>query len=136
MCDYSLHLLTSRPAKVGDKLISTKFNNSITRGFAEIEDLSVPVCLLPGTEIAFEKDIIEYRHALLPNRKLAEKVARFRQINIDNPNTHHDGLEFPNGQIVLLNRLCEGQHATVLQLPAVPRIVSEAKEQKRDSRVA
>ena len=136
MCDYSLHLLTSRPAKVGDKLMSTKFNNSITRGFAAIEDLSVPVCLLPGTEIAFEKDIIEYHHALLPNRKLAEKVARFRQINIDNPNTHHDALEFPNGQIVLLNRLCEGQHATVLQLPAVPRIVSEAKEQKSDSRVA
>jgi hypothetical protein len=136
MCDYSLHLLTSRPAKVGDRLISTKFNNSITRGFAAIEDLNVPVCLLPGTEIAFEKDVIEYRHALLPNRKLAEKVARFRQINMDNPNTHHDALEFPNRQIVLLNRLCEGQHATVLQLPAAARIVSEAKEQKSDARVA
>jgi hypothetical protein len=130
MCDYSLHLLTSRPAKVGDKLISTKFNNSITTGFAAMEDLSVPVCLLPGTEIAFEKDIIEYRHSL------AEKVARFRQINMDNPNTNHDALEFPKGQIVLLNRLCEGQHATVLQLPAVPRIIGETKEQKSDFRVA
>ena len=30
---------------------------------------------------------IEYRHTLLPNRKLAEKVARFRQVNMDNPNT-------------------------------------------------
>jgi hypothetical protein len=136
MCDYSLHLLTSRPAKVGDRLISTKFNNSLTRGFAGIEDLSVPVCLLPGTEIAFEKDIIEYSHSLLPNRKLAEKVARFRQINMDNPNTHHDALEFPNGRIVLLNRLCEGQRATVLQLPAVPRSVPEAKAQKSNTRVA
>ena len=136
MCDYSLHLLTSRPAKVGDRLISTKFNNSITTGFAAMEDLSVPVCLLPGTEIAFEKDIIEYRHSLLPNRKLAENVARFRQINMDNPNTHHDALEFPNGRIVLLNRLCEGQRATVLQLPVVPRSVREAKAQKSDFRVA
>jgi hypothetical protein len=136
MCDYSLHLLTSRPAKVGDRLISTKFNNSITRGFAGIEDLNVPVCLLPGTEIAFEKDTIEYRHSLLPNRKLAEKVARFRQINMDKPNTHHDALEFPNGQIVLLDRLCEGQRATVLQLPAVPRTVRETKAQKSDFRVA
>ena len=25
MCDYSLHVITSRPAKVGDKLISTRF---------------------------------------------------------------------------------------------------------------
>jgi hypothetical protein len=131
MCDYSLHLLTSLPARVGDKLVSTKFNNSITRGFAAVGDLTVAVCLLPGTEIAFEKDVVEYRHAFLPNRKLGEKVARFRQVNMDNPNTHHDALEFPNGQIVLLNRLCEGQHATVLQLPAVARTVSEAQEQKR-----
>jgi hypothetical protein len=89
------------------------------------------VCLLPGTEVAFEKDIIEYRHTLLPNRKIREKVARFRQVNIDNPNTHHDALEFPNGQIVLLNRLCEGQHVTVLQLPARPRTIREGEVQKR-----
>ena len=46
---------------------------------------------------------------------------------------NHDALEFPNGQIVLLTRLCEGQHATVLQLPASPRAVNEAEEQKHDS---
>jgi hypothetical protein len=131
MCDYSLHLLTSRPAKVGDKLVTTKFANSITRGFATVEEPTVAVCLLPGTEVAFEKDIIEYRHTLLPNRKIREKVARFRQVNIDNPNTHHDALEFPNGQIVLLNRLCEGQHVTVLQLPASPRTMREWEVQKR-----
>jgi hypothetical protein len=130
MCDYSLHLLTSRPATVGDKLVTTKFANSITRGFATVEQPTVAVCLLPGTEVAFGKDIIEYRHTLLPNRKIREKVARFRQVNIDNPKTHHDALEFPNGQIVLLNRLCEGQHVTVLQLPASPRTVRE-KVQKR-----
>jgi hypothetical protein len=131
MCDYSLHLLTSRPAKVGDKLVTTKFQNSITRGFATAEEPTVAVCLLPGTEVAFEKDIIEYRHTLLPNREIREKVARFRQVNVDNPNTHHDALEFPNGRIVLLNRLCEGQHVTVLQLPASPRTTSEGEVQKR-----
>jgi hypothetical protein len=130
MCDYSLHLLTSRPAKVGDKLVTTTFANSITRGLAAVGEPTVAVCLLPGTEVAFEKDVVEYRHSLLPNRKLGEKVARFRQVNMDNPNTHHDALEFPSGQIVLLNRLCEGQHVTVLQLPASPRIVREAEAQK------
>jgi hypothetical protein len=50
---------------------------------------------------------------------------------MDNPNTHHDALEFPNGQIVLLNRLCEGQRVTVLQLPASPRIMSEVGAQRR-----
>ena len=37
---------------------------------------------------------------------------------MDNPVTHHDALEFPDGQVVLLSRLCVGQRATVLQLPA------------------
>ena len=131
MCDYSLHLLTSRPAKVGEKLVTTKFENSITRGLATAEEPTVAVCLLPGTEIAFEKDVVEYRHSLLPNRKIAGKVARFRQIDMDNPNKHHDALEFPNGQIVLLNRLCEGQHVTVLQLPASRRVVSEEEAHRR-----
>jgi hypothetical protein len=122
MCDYSLQHVATRAAKVGDKLVSTKFNNSITRGFAEVGVPNVAVCILPGTELAFEKEV-ECDHALgfFPNRKIRETVARFRQINMDNPYEHHDALEFPNGQIVLLTRLCEGQQAMVLQLPVTAR---------------
>jgi hypothetical protein len=57
MCDYSLDLVASRPAKVGDKLVTTKFQNSMTRGFAAIGEPNVAVCLLPGTEVAFEKEV-------------------------------------------------------------------------------
>ena len=132
MCDYSLDLVASRAAKVGDELVTTKFNNSITRGFAAIGEPNVAVCLLPGTEVAFEKEV---SFGIFPTRKLAEKVARFRQINEDQSSAHHDALEFPDGEIVLLTRLCEGQHATVLQLPAFPRPVKAAEEQKSDSLV-
>ena len=38
MCDYSLHHVASRPAKVGDKLVATDFVNSITRGFAAVRE--------------------------------------------------------------------------------------------------
>ncbi len=55
-CDYSLHLVTSRPAKVGDTLVSTNFKNSITRGFAAVGEPTVAVCLHPGTEVAFERE--------------------------------------------------------------------------------
>ena len=134
MCDYSLDFVASRPARVGDKLISTRFDNSITRGFAAVGEPNVVVCILPGTEIAFEQEV-EYRHALLPNQKVAERLARFRQINLEQASVHHDALEFPNGKIVLLARLCEGQHATVLQLPASPRAMNEAQRQKRGSLV-
>jgi hypothetical protein len=133
MCDYSLHLVKSRSAKVGDKLVSTKFANSITHGFAAVGEPDVAVCLLPGTEIAFDKNVVEYRNSLLPNRQLEAKVAQFRQIHMNNPKTHHDALEFPNGRILLVNRLCEGQYATVLQLPVTPRVVSEMEKQKLDS---
>jgi len=136
MCDYSLDLVASRPAKVGDKLVTTKFRDSMTRGFAAIGEPNVAVCLLPGTEIAFEKEV-KYEHffALLPSMKfgkLGKKVAQFRQINVGKPCAHHDALEFPDGETVLLTRLCEGQHATVLQLPAFARPVNAAEEQKRD----
>lgn len=119
MCDYSLQHVATRAAKVGDTLVTTKFNNSITRGFSEAGVPNVAVCILPGTELAFDHDV-ECDHALgfFPARKLRERVARFRQINMDNPYEHHDALEFPSGQVVLLTRLCEGQMATVLQLPA------------------
>jgi hypothetical protein len=119
MCDYSLHLVASRPAKVGDKLVSTDFSRSITRGFSALGDPEVAVCLLPGTEIAFEKEVMYDRaFSLFGKARVEHKVARFRQVNIDDPHVHHDALEFPGGQIVMVTRLQPGQRATVLQLPA------------------
>jgi hypothetical protein len=119
MCDYSLHHVASRPAKIGDKLISTRFINTPTGGFSAIDNPNVAVCLLPGTELAFNEDVqCEPALGILPSRKLGQRLARFRQINMDQPCAHHDALEFPDGKIVLVTRLCEGQHATVLQMPA------------------
>src|SRR6266568_5889837 len=106
MCDYSLDLVASRPAKVGDELVTTKFKNSLTRGFAAIGEPNVAVCLLPGTEIAFEKEVKYERcfalFASMKFGKLGKKVAQFRQINVRRPMVHHDALEFPDGETVLL----------------------------------
>jgi hypothetical protein len=119
MCDYSLHLVASRPAKVGDKLVATDFAQSITRGFTAIGKPEVAVCLLPGTELAFETEVQYDRAFSLFGKAIVEqKVARFRQINMDDPHVHHDALEFPGGEMVMVTRLIPGQHATVLQLPA------------------
>jgi len=130
MCDYSLHLVASRPAKAGDKLETTKFFGTTTRGFAAVGEPNMAVCLLPGTEIAFERDV-EYRRRLgfFMTEKVREKTAQFRQVKSAELGVHHDALEFPDGQIVLLTRLCEGQRATVLQLPAPTRVGSKGEEQ-------
>jgi len=135
MCDYSLHNVTSRPAKVGDKLVTTQFNNSITRGFAALGEPNVAVCLLPGTEVAFEKEIefergFSFFSSWKHEKRIGDKVARFRQVNTDQPNVHHDALEFPSGEIALLTRLYEGQQATVLQLPASSHGVNETEQPK------
>jgi hypothetical protein len=137
MCDYSLHDVASRPAKVGDKLVTTKFANTVTRGFAAVGEPRVAVCLLAGTEIAFDRDV-ECQAALgiLPNKKTGQRLARFRQVHADRANVHHDSLEFPDGQVVLLTRLCDGQVATVLQLPASTSPASAGDETAAQPRVA
>ena len=119
MCDYSLHSLASRPAKVREKLITTGFAKSITRGFAAVCEPEVVVCLLPGTELAFEDDV-QYDRALklFGKARVSHRVALFRQVNMNDPYVHHDALEFPDGLIVKVARLVEAQTATVLQLPA------------------
>jgi len=107
MCDYSLHHVASRPAKVGDKLVTSAFDGSATHGFCGVDHADVAVCLRPGTELAFENGV-ESNHATLGGlgveyAELDGKVARFTQINMDQPHAFHDALEFPDGrkQVIL-----------------------------------
>ena len=132
MCDYSLHNVKSRPAKVGDNLTTRSFGTG-TRGFAASEDATVAVCVLPGTELAFAHEVERLPTRLWPwhDGAIKHKTSIFRQINKDKVVAHHDALEFPDGQIVLLTSLSEGQQATVLQLPAEPKTVVEFEAQRR-----
>src|SRR6267154_828107 len=95
MCDYSLHHVKSRPAKVGDKLITRNVNTG-TRGFASPEDGTTAVRLLPGQELAFSEGVKWAPLSLLSWRvKVIESTtAIFRQVNNDIPRVHHDALEF------------------------------------------
>jgi hypothetical protein len=118
MCDYSLHAVATRPAKVAETLVSTNFSTGGTRGFASPDDPKVAVCLRPGTEIAFENDV--QTGGMMFRKSIGVRLARFRQIDLNKPYQHHDALEFSNGAIVLVTDLTAGQRATVLQLPASP----------------
>ena len=105
----------NQPAVPKTLTTDTSFPHTTTRGFASVEDRNVAVCLLPGTELAFEEEV---RTSFVLSWRLGHTVAKFRQVNKGRPNVHHDALEFPDGKIVLLTHLCKGQRATVLQLPA------------------
>jgi hypothetical protein len=132
MCDYSLHSIKSRPAKVGDKL-TTRYFGTGTKGFAASEDPNVVVCVRPGTELSFALKVTSQPIGIFGwrDKTIGHKTAIFRQINKEKVAAHHDALEFPDGQIVLLTSLSEGQQATVLQLPAEPKTVVESEAQRR-----
>jgi len=152
MCDYSLHHVASRPAKVRDKLVTTELARSSTRGFAAVGERGaklvihdsppkVAVCLLPGTELAFDDDVrYDRAFSLFGKARVNHKVARFRQIDMNDPHVQHDALEFPNGQVLKVTQLVGGQTATVLQLPVATEhpehIETGHVARSSDSRVA
>jgi hypothetical protein len=133
MCDYSLANVQSRPAKVGEKLLTSDFVGTGTRGFAASEDASVAVCVRPGTELSFAREVRCIPTGLFNwrDKVINYKTAVFRQINKEKTAVHHDALEFPDGCIVLLTSLCEGQQATVLQFPAEPKTAVESEAHQR-----
>jgi hypothetical protein len=95
--------------------------------------VNVAVCIRPGTELSFAEEVRCLPTGLIPwrGKTIAHKTAIFRQINKAHLMAHHDALEFPDGQIVLLTALVEDQSAAVLQLPAKPKTASDAEAQER-----
>ncbi len=129
MCDYSLHAVTSRPAEVGEELVTTTFRGTSTRGFASEKEPGVAVCLLPGTELAFTEDV-RYDNRWIWTRTINSRVGKFGKIDPLVPERHHDAVEFADGSYVLVTQLVEGQRVTVLQLPVTRPIAAPASTEQ------
>src|SRR6202167_959744 len=106
MCDFSLQSVRSRPAKVGDKLVTRDFGTG-TRGFAAADDLGLAVCVMPGTELAFNGEVARLSTGLFGwrTRTINHQTAIFRQVNKDKAAPNTVGLNFPMGGTVLLSHL-------------------------------
>ena len=135
MCDYSLHAVATRPAQVGETLITTTFRGTSTRGFASESDPAVAVCMLPGTELAFAENV-KYDNRWIWTREISFRVGKFGAIDPDVPHRHHDAIEFPDGTNVLVTLLSEGQRATVLQLPVVHPVAERASTEAEPASAA
>jgi hypothetical protein len=132
MCDYSLHAVASRPAEVGEELVTTTFRGTSTRGFASEREPGVAVCLLPGTELAFTEEV-RYDNRWIWTRTINSRVGKFGKIDPLVPERHHDAVEFPDGNYVLVTQLVEGQRVTVLQLPVTKQPAMPASTQETTS---
>ena len=126
MCDYSLRAVASRPAEVGETLITTTFRGTSTRGFASESDPNTAVCMLPGTELAFAESVRFDSRWIWP-KTLDFRVGVFGEIDPHIPDRHHDAVEFPDGTFVLVTQLCEGQRVSVLQLPVKEKLQEAEK---------
>jgi hypothetical protein len=135
MCDYSLHAVATRPARVGETLITTTFRGTSTRGFASESDPTVAVCMLPGTELAFADDV-KYDNRWIWTKTAGFRVGKFNQIDMEVRDRHHDAIEFPDGSRVLVTQLCEGQRASVLQLPVTHAIGEHAQPERTQTETA
>ena len=101
MCDFSLQSVRSRPAKVGDKLVTRDFGTGNTRLRRRGRFRTLAVCVMPGTELAFAGEVACLPAGLLGwnTRTINHQTAIFRQVNKDKPEpAHHDALEFPDGR--------------------------------------
>jgi hypothetical protein len=125
MCDYSMHAVATRPAQVGETLITTTFPGTSTRGFASASEPAVAVCMLAGTELAFTESV-RYGSRWIWTKTIDFRVGKFGAVDPDVPHRHHDAIEFPDGSRVLVTLLCQGQRVTVLQLPVVDRAMAHA----------
>ena len=130
MCDYSLHTAKSRPARVGDRLVTRNFTqepeDSPRRRMRAPQFAFFPALNSPSIRSFSARGL-----AGVEVKTIEHTTAIFRQVNKSEPRTHHDALEFPDGHIELLTDLSEGQTATVLQLPAQPATPAEAQAQER-----
>lgn len=148
MCDYSLMHVASRPVRQAEKLVTQQFPGTTSRGLASPADANTAVCVLPGTEMAFTNpvrlrsdrllgsllNIVKEAAGYAPGQY--ERVAKFVQINKHDDHTHHDALQFVDGNVVLLHHLQVGQEVTIVQLPADPSTLDgharhEAEEAQR-----
>ena len=133
MCDYSLHAVASRAAKLDETLVTTSFCGTSTRGFAAKDQPGIAVCLLPGTELAFDHEV-RYSRGRLYTRCASSCVARLCKAEPRAPEQHRDALSFPDGSVVLVNELSEGQYARVIQLPVVEQEPNVGISPKKSSR--
>jgi hypothetical protein len=134
MCDYSAKSAKTRAAVRGDMILTNDISKH-TRGFASVIEPATAVCLLPGTQLAFDGPIQFWQPDVAG--KVAQKVsclhrvATFVQVDKHDQHTHHDALQFADDSVIKLNDLVPGQTARVLQLPALPTTPQEVERQRR-----
>ena len=106
MCDYSLEMYGSRPAREGETYKSTRFPSG-SIGFAAPSEPAVAVCMQCDTKIVLT-DIPEAMQATYGIGRTAETRFAQRETGL-----YRDGLRLEDGRFVSLQELPPGIGASV-----------------------
>jgi hypothetical protein len=101
MCDYSLEAYRSRPARVGERYETHRFE-SFSIGFIASGDPSTAVCMAYDTKLRLEGIPEVIQRSLCVS---ADEDVTFTRLE---KGPHRDGVRFANGAEVALQRLGPG----------------------------
>ena len=113
MCDYSLEMYGSRPAREGERYVTTRFPSG-SMGLASPGQLGTPVCMACDTKLSIADIPAELaaRHGIP-----ASAEASFVRLDTG---SYRDGLRFGNGVELSLQQLPAGISVSMAEQLAKP----------------
>ncbi len=119
MCDYSLEMYGSRPARESERYETVRFPSG-SIGLASPGDCGTAVCVQYDTRLRLENIPLHIQASLRVNA--TEEVTFVR---LDH-GAYRDGIRFRNGKDISIQQLNSGVSAVVVQtletMPAAPAI--------------
>ena len=109
MCDYSLEMYGSRPARESEPYETVRFPSG-SIGLASRADCSSAVCVQYGSRLRLENIPLHLQASL--RVKASEEVTFMR---LDH-GAYRDGLRFANGKEISIQQLNSGVSAVVVQM--------------------
>ncbi len=121
MCDYSLEMYASRPAREGERYVTTRFPSGSV-GLASPGDCGTAICVQYDTKLELEQ---------LPAHLQAKAGAKRAEVvftRLEN-GPYHDAVAFSDGRTVSLQHLGVGVAVWVKALLDVP-VAAHASAQR------
>ncbi len=112
MCDYSLEMYGSRPAREGELYVTTRFPSG-TIGFASPGDPSTPVCVQCDTALVLSDIPSEWQSRFATGPQIEVTFAQTDKVSEFG---YRDGVRLSNGRFVSLQQMPLGVHAYVREL--------------------
>lgn len=109
MCDYSLEMYRTRPARESEKYVTTRFRSG-TVGLASPGDATTPICVQCDTRLILEQIPKDLQDRLGIGATEEVTFVRLEQ------GPFRDGVRFRNGSEVSLQQLQSGVIVTVTAL--------------------